>query len=594
MRVLIVAEQSRDLAKAGPLLSTLSAHRHRITVMSSREAPDRLPAGVSAEWATLPRRFTYPASVLLAWLQSWSVWLTLLHPRFRGWRLAPLGKPRFFGVSSRLLEWSKNLVLLGRGAPLAVRAGLRAVARLVPPELEIVRHLRQSRADVVVLLEPGTGIWAAHVSAAARLLGVPLTALPVTQGALTAPRMPVPAVDAFLAWGDDHRNDAVDVHRVPARNVFVVGAVPFSDCLRPVPPVDTVCQLAGISTTGPFFLFRVLPGADVTTVRRCLEACHRTRPSVPVVVWTPSAAHTARYGALYARTRGVTVWPHGPVATRITDFTALAAHAAGIAYVGQGLVIEPLMLGRPVLMVETSFRPKLKVGGRRVPPIWYGLARESAHRVMSRLSQRYGAVQVVANPEALGLQLSDGLDHPPDLGRMPACRRDQFVQRDGAPAELAVRVLERLAAEVRRPRSLSRLSIPARLAGVFSSYCESMRRTPAYSGRLAGRSGHMRVDEAVRHHVAELRSELGKREVIVAARLKDRARRQAKVPTSRDVRGSRPYQRQREAVRKALRRRSRDAGHAINRAARQLPRAWRHARARAGGLLRRAGVRRRG
>jgi hypothetical protein len=175
------------------------------------------------------------------------------------------------------------------------------------------------------------------------------------------------ATDAVFVWNEAQRQEAIELHRVPAARVVVTGSQAFDRWFDRAPPRSrqAFCTDVGLPSAGPFVLFT---GSSIFIARAELEMpfvrewIHALRRAADTAVrdlgvlvrphpyngqaWDPNAL---------ADLPGVAVWPRGgydPVdeQNRTGLFDSLF-HSEAVVGINTSAMIESAIVGRPVLSI---------------------------------------------------------------------------------------------------------------------------------------------------------------------------------------------------------------------------------------------------
>ncbi|RJQ38996.1 MAG: hypothetical protein C4555_04225 [Dehalococcoidia bacterium] len=140
-----------------------------------------------------------------------------------------------------------------------VASALRTFERLVPPDTQIKRWLKENRPDVVVA-SPVDMRFSEEVEyvKAAKSLGIPTVVPVLSWDNLTTKGLFHAIPDITLAWNRAQAGEAASIHHVPADKIVITGS-PFLDkwfdASLPTIPRDEFCRRVGLDPVRPFIVY---------------------------------------------------------------------------------------------------------------------------------------------------------------------------------------------------------------------------------------------------------------------------------------------------------------------------------------------------
>ncbi len=276
----------------------------------------------------------------------------------------------------RAVELLPPLALLER-APRALRrrprlllGPLLAAERAIPSSAELEAFIRAQEAEVV-LVSPLVNFrsWETDLVKSASALGVPSAALIASWDNLTTKGHLRVVPDRVMVWNAAQRQEAVELHGVPAERVVVTGAPVFDRWFgrRPSTPRDAFCARAGLDPARPFVLYVGstsninAPDWEDAFIRRWVAAL-RAHGGALADLQVLVRPHPDRRGAYVsdplADLPDAAVWPPerpspADPGDRAGFFDSLF-HSAAVVGVNTSAMIEAAIVGRPVLTIRVD------------------------------------------------------------------------------------------------------------------------------------------------------------------------------------------------------------------------------------------------
>jgi hypothetical protein len=170
--------------------------------------------------------------------------------------------------------------------------------------------------------------------------------------------------DRVFVWNELQRQEAVELHGIPAARVVATGAPKFDEWFarRPVRDIAAFSERVGLPETEPYILYlcssSFIAPAEVSfvfdwvkAVRRSTEAAVRDAP----ILVRPHPQNAAQWSDIAFDDRKVAIWPrHGAQpdsGEARADFFDSLSHAMAVVGVNTSALIEASILGKPVLTV---------------------------------------------------------------------------------------------------------------------------------------------------------------------------------------------------------------------------------------------------
>ncbi len=335
-RVHLTAEEPEALG-GQQLVEQLAAEQAGITW-------DRLPSLEDEPWFDAARRMR----VALDYVRA-------LEPRYPE-KLRVRAEQR----TARIVRWATRAPLVGQPATLAA---LTRVERLMPTSERMVEYLRLHRPDVVVLAAlTYSRSQQLDLLKAARRLELPVAAAILSWDHLSSKALVHVVPDRVIVWNDVQRQEAIDMHALPADRVVLTGAQCYDQWFtqRPGRSREEFCRAVGLRADRPFALWvhsALTPAPDPpepSLVVRWIEALRR-HPDPRLrdlgVLVRPHPERIKEWkGIRLDRFENVAFHGRNPIDREARDdyFDSLYYSAAVIGLVTTAFV-EAAIVGRPVL-----------------------------------------------------------------------------------------------------------------------------------------------------------------------------------------------------------------------------------------------------
>ena len=364
-----------------------------------------------------------------------------------------------------------------------VRRHWRAVARLlrlaeaaIPSERLFELFIKYERPDVV-LITPlvDYGSYQTDYVKSANRLGVPVVFVPFSWDNLTNRGMIRVEPDRVLVWNDLQKNEAVELHGMPADRVIVTGAPRFDAffAMSPSTSRDEFCGHNGLDPASPFLLYvcssEFVAPREVDFVKRWIrEIRSATDPAVRScgVLVRPHPAHAKQW-----RHETLSDYPHVRLWSEKETMNADQGlydslhHSAAVVGLNTSAMIEAGILGKPVhTIVSNDF------AGGQEQTLHFAYLRAQNGGLLHEASGFEDHLQQIANSLR-----ADG------AGREQSLRfTDRFVRprgRQAAVAPVMVEEIETASRIEKRPQRWTPLLHHAARIGIRVALAR--RRSPA-------------------------------------------------------------------------------------------------------------------
>jgi hypothetical protein len=334
--------------------------------------------------------------------------------------LEPLARSRALGLARRLAA-SSDAALSDR-----VIATMARYDRAIPTSGRIDAFIREAQPDVVLVSPIMKAPAQLEYLKSARRAGVPTAACVKSWDQLTNRGLLRFVPERVLVWNERQRQEAQELHGIPADRVVATGAQQFDEWFerRPSCTRDEFLQRVGLDQAEGYVLY-LCSSPDITKraggerafVERWIEAVRgsgdeRLRRIGILVRPHPNAAAVNQWKrAELSRFGNAVVWPQGgarPVGEEASaGFFDSLFHSEAVVGINTTSMIEAAIVGKSVLTI-------------RAPQF----AQESTLHFHHLLAENGGFLHVGDSPEEHAVQLAGALDHDPE----GAERRRVFVE----------------------------------------------------------------------------------------------------------------------------------------------------------------------
>ena len=263
MKVLFTALHFANLRIFEPVIRALAERGHTVVLAADERETFGGHALVEAlaieypgvRWAWAPVAHDEPWFPVAQKVRFALDYVRFVHPRYAD---APKLRLRNISRAPRVVRWltSSPAAVLGMHVP--VQAALQWTERHVPVSERVKSFLETESPDVLVL----ASLTVSRSSAmdqlkAARALGMPTVAAIQSWDHLSSKAPLHIAPDATMVWNEVQKQEAVDMHRLPADSVIVTGAQCYDQCFtyEPSRSRDEFCARVGLDPARPFVLY---------------------------------------------------------------------------------------------------------------------------------------------------------------------------------------------------------------------------------------------------------------------------------------------------------------------------------------------------
>jgi hypothetical protein len=370
MRVLFSALSPTYVKNFESVIRMLSARGHDVELVlhSGATAPDAdelIGSLVSEPGVSLvspPERHSLER---IAGTRSSLDYLRFLEPRFNG---ASDYRSRAKNVPSRTRRAASLPLLRTPAGRRLLRRTLLAADRRSPPSPAFVRFLEQQRPDVV-LLTPYVvrrDLNQPELARAARHLRVPTAVCVGSWDHLTTKSSICPQPDRVFVWNEIQRQEARELHGVPADRIVVTGAQCFDEWFSWNPtPRGAFCSRVGLDPERPYVLYtcsaplkRRSP-PEMNFVLRWLDAVRGADDPLLAsagVLLRPHPKRTEIWEDVnLGRYENVVLFPREPGfptgREAKGDYFDSIYHSAAVVGLNTSAMLEAGVIGRPVLTI---------------------------------------------------------------------------------------------------------------------------------------------------------------------------------------------------------------------------------------------------
>lgn len=448
----LVAERADSAGGGQPIVERLAARHRNVT------------------FGAVPGREADEATFVAGKIRLAHDYLRFLDPpydrtpalRRRAEARTPAGIIRFAGLPAFGGRYSRRLL----------RRTLAALDRAVPGSPAIERFLDEQRPDLVVIT-PLVGVVASSQidllrSAQARRL--PTAVCVWSWDHLSSKAIIRDLPDRLLVWNETQRNEAIQMHGVPADRIVVSGAQCF-DRWFDRPPFRSraaFCRHVGLPDDRPYVLWvssALFPGSpsEAAYVVRWishLKSSSDERVRGLRVLIRPHPSRVGEWQHVDWRSDGVAMWGGNPIDEESrADYFDSMYHSAGVIGLNTSAFIEAGIVDRPVLALlppefeanqegTLHFRYLTTVGGgllttaRAFEEHERQLGAVLAGDTATLLARQRGFVREFVRPHGLAVSatpiVADALE------RLPGERKERRSRRPSVVASLGFRALTSL------------------------------------------------------------------------------------------------------------------------------------------------------
>jgi hypothetical protein len=157
--------------------------------------------------------------------------------------------------TARIVRWTTAAPLVGRRAALAA---LTRFERIMPPSQRMVDYLRRVAPDVIALTSlTYSRSQQLDLLKAARTLNIPVAAAVLSWDHLSSKALLHVVPDMVIVWNETQKQEAVEMHALPADRVALTGAQCYDQWFTRTPERSrqTFCKAVGLRADRPFALW---------------------------------------------------------------------------------------------------------------------------------------------------------------------------------------------------------------------------------------------------------------------------------------------------------------------------------------------------
>jgi hypothetical protein len=292
-----------------------------------------------------------------------------------------------------IVQLSRSPVMARRFAQRLVARSLDAIDRAVPLSPAIERFLDEQRPDMVAMT-PLTGLGGSSqidVLRSAQARGLPTAVLVWSWDHLSSKAIIRDVADGLFVWNDAQKQEAIDMHGLPAERIVVTGAQCFDQWFGrgPSRTRGDFAARAGLADDRPYVLWvcsALLPGSPEEPALVMRWAAHLRKSSDPrvrdaAILIRPHPSRTIDWDGVDWRSIGnVALFGDNPIDPDARDdyFDSLY-HSAAVVGITTSAFIEAAIVDRPVMTIfldevrqehegSLHFQHLLKFAGGLVTP----------------------------------------------------------------------------------------------------------------------------------------------------------------------------------------------------------------------------------
>ena len=377
MRLLFSMRHLGSLRMYESVLRQLAARGHSIDILARRRDVPGTTAAPETMLADVPQiRWIWEEVRVTPWVDlaaALRIWLDYL--RYRGPRYA--GAPR---LAERVAERVPAVLLRVAGWPLirtafglrALTACLRRVERALPRQPELDALMREHRPDVV-LLTPLLRLGSSQIEVlrSARALGARTGLCVASWDHLSSKARIAELPDRVFVWNDTQKDEAVELHGVPAGRVVVTGAQCYDEWYerRPVRTREEFCASLRLPADRPLILYACSAFSPATPieaafVRRWIEGIRGSDDpvlrSAAILVRPHPQRHDEWKEVSLSDLPDVTLYGSHPLDEQSkNDYFEALHYCTAVAGLLTSAFLEASVVGRPVhVFVPPEFKER--------------------------------------------------------------------------------------------------------------------------------------------------------------------------------------------------------------------------------------------
>jgi hypothetical protein len=256
----------------------------------------------------------------------------------------------------------------------AIKAALRRLERLVPPERKVLDYLKEKRPDVLVASP--LNYWGSEeveYVKAAQSLGIPTVLHVFSWDNLTTKSLLYLIPDLVLVWNQKQVEEAVEIHGVPADRIVITGAPHFDELIalkgqgssgkNPAEERAEFCAKAGLDPRRPYVVYlgsSSFVAADETwmvgEIARSLRGHSNPALRDLQVLVRPHPAHAKIYEGIEGDS--LKVWPRKGAKLGspgfMQDFHDTLRHGLGAIGINTSGMFNAVVMDKPCVTVLAS------------------------------------------------------------------------------------------------------------------------------------------------------------------------------------------------------------------------------------------------
>ena len=366
MRLLFSMRHLGSLRMYDSVLRQLAAAGHEIEIVARRRDVPGTASAPEGTLADVPQiRWIWEEVHVGVWTALASIvriWLDYLRYSTPKYASVPRQR-RLVGerVPSSLrtfTDWPLVRSAAGRGMLIAA---LRAVERVLPREESLDRLIRERQPDVL-LLTPVIRLGSSQIEMvrSGRALGVRTGLCIASWDHLSSKARIAEIPDRVFVWNDTQKQEAVDLHGVPADRVTVTGAQCYDQWFnrRPARDRQAFCAAVGLPADRPFLLYAcstLTPEApyEAIFVRRWIDEIRASQDPVlrsASILIRPHPQRLAEWKDVdLSGLPDVTLYGSHPLDDRSKeDYFDSLYHSAAVVGLLTSVFLEASILGKPM------------------------------------------------------------------------------------------------------------------------------------------------------------------------------------------------------------------------------------------------------
>jgi hypothetical protein len=377
MRLLFSMRHLGSLRMYDSVLRQLAARGHSIDILAKRRDVPGTATAPETVLADVPQiRWIWEDTHVTPWVDlgaALRIWLDYL--RYRGPRYA--SAPRLAErvaerVPAMLLRLSNWPIVRSPAGLRLLTAALRKVEQALPRQPELDALMRTHRPDVV-LLTPLLRLGSSQIEVlrSARAQGARTALCVASWDHLSSKARIAELPDRVFVWNETQKNEAVELHGVPASRVVVTGAQCYDEWYerRPVRSREAFCAALGLPADRPLILYACSAFSPATPieaafVRRWIDGIRASGDSLlrsaAILVRPHPQRHDEWKEVDLSDLRDVTLYGSHPLDEQSkNDYFESLYYCTAVAGLLTSAFLEASVLGRPVhVFVPPEFKER--------------------------------------------------------------------------------------------------------------------------------------------------------------------------------------------------------------------------------------------